>query len=66
MIINSVSFLIFFLVFLFVYFLLLKNNAKWQNFYTLVASYFFYGWADWRMVPLLIVYTIIFYYAYNM
>lgn len=63
MIINSVSFLIFFLVFLFVYFLLLKNNAKWQNFYTLVASYFFYGWADWRMVPLLIVYTIIFYYV---
>ena len=45
------------------YFLLLKNNAKWQNFYTLVASYFFYGWADWRMVPLLIVYTIIFYYV---
>lgn len=61
MIINSVSFLIFFLVFLFVYFLLLKNNAKWQNFYTLVASYLFYGWADWRMVPLLIVYTILFY-----
>lgn len=63
MIINSVSFLIFFLVFLFVYFLLFKDNANWQNFITLVASYFFYGWADWRMVPLLIVYTIIFYYV---
>ena len=62
MIINSVSFLIFFLVFLFAYFLLFKNNAKWQNLFTLIASYFFYGWADWRMVPLLIAYTIIFYF----
>lgn len=43
MIINSVSFLIFFLVFLFAYFLLFKNNAKWQNLFTLIASYFFYG-----------------------
>lgn len=63
MIINSVSFLIFFLIFLFCYFYLFKDNANWQNFITLVASYFFYGWADWRMVPLLIVYTIIFYYV---
>lgn len=63
MIITSVSFLIFFLIFLFCYFYLFKDNANWQNFITLVASYFFYGWADWRMVPLLIVYTIIFYYV---
>lgn len=63
MIINSISFIIFFIIFLFVYFLFFKDNTKRQNLFTLVASYIFYGWADWRMVPLLIVYTIIFYFV---
>lgn len=63
MIINSISFIIFFIIFLFVYFLFFKDNTKRQNLFTLVASYLFYGWADWRMVPLLIVYTIIFYFV---
>lgn len=43
------------------YFLLYKAGSKWQNLWLLLASYFFYGWADWRMLPLLAVTTLIFY-----
>ena len=59
MIINSIIFLTFFLVFLIPYFFV--KDRKKQNEWVLIASYVFYGWTDWRMVGLLLVATIVFY-----
>ena len=61
MLFNSLSFLIFFVVIFIVYYFPLKGNTKAQNVLLLIASYFFYGYASWRMLPLLIVSTVIFY-----
>ncbi|PTQ96603.1 D-alanyl-lipoteichoic acid acyltransferase DltB (MBOAT superfamily) [Mucilaginibacter yixingensis] len=61
MIVNSVNFLIFFLVVFFVYYFPLKGHAKAQNIWLLLASYFFYGFAEWKMIPLLFAATVIFY-----
>lgn len=62
MLINSILFWVFFTVFLLPYFTLLKSSGKRQNVWLLIASYFFYGWADWRMVGLLIVVTMLYYF----
>lgn len=61
MVVNSINFWLFFAVTILPYFLLYKAGNKWQNLWLLLASYFFYGWADWRMLPLLAVTTLIFY-----
>lgn len=62
MIFNSFSFLVFFLVIFFLYYFPLKEKTKAQNWLLLIASYFFYGYADLRMIPLLLVGTFIFYF----
>jgi len=62
MVFNSIPFLLFFLVVFFGYWFPLKDTTKGQNIFLLIASYFFYGYADWRMLPLLIVATLVFYY----
>ena len=62
MVFNSIPFVLFFVVVFFVYWLLLKRNTKAQNVFLLVASYFFYGYADWKMLPLLMVPTVVFYF----
>ena len=62
MVFNSIPFVLFFVVVFFVYWLLLKKSTKTQNIFLLVASYFFYGYADWKMLPLLIVATAVFYF----
>lgn len=62
MVFNSIPFVLFFVVVFFVYWLLLKRNTKAQNVFLLVASYFFYGYANWKMLPLLMVSTVVFYY----
>lgn len=62
MLVNSIIFWIFFTIFLIPYFSVLKDIKFGQNIWLLVGSYFFYGWADWRMIPLLLLVTIIFYY----
>lgn len=61
MVVNSINFWLFFAAVLLPYFLLCKAGSKWQNVWLLLVSYFFYGWADWRMLPLLAVTTLIFY-----
>ncbi|WP_186434387.1 MBOAT family protein [Lutibacter sp. Hel_I_33_5] len=40
----------------------MKKKAKTQNLLLLFASYFFYGYANWEMIPLLLVATTIFYF----
>lgn len=60
MIFNSVVFLIFFAVF-YISYLLLKNH-KYRMFLCLVASYFFYGWWDWRFLSLILFSTFVDFY----
>lgn len=62
MVFNSLIFLAFFSVVFLIYWYPLKNTTKGQNIFLLLASYFFYGYADWKMLPLLIGATVIFYY----
>jgi D-alanyl-lipoteichoic acid acyltransferase DltB (MBOAT superfamily) len=50
MLFNSLSFLAFSAVYFSIHFLL-RGNARLT--WLLVASYFFYGWWDWRFLPLI-------------
>ena len=61
MLVNSIIFWIFFGIFLLPYFTLMRGSSKIQNLWLLAASYVFYGYADWRMVVLLLAATIVFY-----
>ena len=61
MLVNSIIFWMFFAVFLLPYFTLMRGSSKVQNLWLLAASYVFYGYADWRMVVLLLAATIVFY-----
>ena len=55
------AFLIFFAVLFAVYYSPLRNAGKAQNIVLLLASYFFYGWANWKFIPLLAVITVGYY-----
>lgn len=62
MVVNSLSFLLFFIVVFIVYYLpASRKNHKFQNFWLFITSYFFYGYADWKMIPLLLGSTVVFY-----
>ena len=56
MLFNTFEFAIFFTI---VFSLYLMLNHKMQNWMLLVASYFFYGWADVRFLSLLLLSTVI-------
>lgn len=62
MIFNSFSFLVFFAIIFFLYYIPLKEKTKQQNWLLLCASYFFYGFADWKITPILLVATIVFFF----
>lgn len=56
---NSIDFAIFLpLVFILYWFVSFKN-LKHQNFLIVVASYFFYGWWDWKFLSLIIFSTLV-------
>jgi len=61
MIFNSIEFLIFFIIVFSLYYFVLKEKTKPQNILLLVASYVFYAWANWKILPLLAVTTAVFY-----
>lgn len=64
MVVNSYNFLLFFVVVFVVYYLpVFRNNSKYQNIWLFLTSYFFYGFADWRMIPLLFVSTVVFFFV---
>ncbi len=50
---NSLEFAFFFPVVFLLYWLVFGKWIKAQNFFLLLASYFFYGWWDWRFLLLL-------------
>ncbi|MBO4600502.1 MAG: MBOAT family protein [Bacteroidales bacterium] len=63
MAINSLPFLALLAIVFALYFLPFRQHrAAYQNWVLLLASYFFYGYADLRMLPLLLVVTIVFYF----
>ena len=55
---NSSVFAIF-LILVFAIYWLLNKNLRIQNLFIVVASYFFYGWWDWRFLSLLLVSSIV-------
>lgn len=61
MVVNSLEFLAFFAVVFFVYYFPLWERTTAQNWLLLAASYFFYGYADLKMLPLLVGATLVFY-----
>lgn len=63
MVVNSLSFLLFFIVVFAVYYMPgIRQHAVRQNVWLLLTSYFFYGFVDWKMLPILLGVTIIFYW----
>ena len=59
MVVNSINFWLFFAIVLIPYFLFFKRKEG-QNLWLLAASYIFYGWADWKILPLLVAVTGVF------
>ena len=62
MIFNSIEFLIFFVIVFSLYHFILKEKTYLQNILLLVASYVFYAWVNWKILPLLVVTTVVFYF----
>jgi D-alanyl-lipoteichoic acid acyltransferase DltB (MBOAT superfamily) len=62
MIFNSIQFVIFFATVFILYYSVLKEKTKQQNILLLIASYVFYGFANWKIIPLLFVSTLLFYW----
>ena len=53
MVFYSVEFIQFFVLFFFLYWLVFRQNIKWQNLLLLAGSYTFYALWDWRFLFLL-------------
>ena len=58
---NSLPFLLFFVSVFSVYWFVLREKTKAQNVFLLLSSWFFYGYASLKMLPLLVGATIAFY-----
>ncbi|MCF8273408.1 MAG: MBOAT family protein [Flavobacteriaceae bacterium] len=54
MIFNSYDFIVFIVVVFVLYWFVFKNSAKYQNILLLISSLFFYCWADWRFLGILV------------
>ena len=59
MLFNSIDFAIFLPTVFFLYWFVAKINLKLQNTLIVIASYFFYGWWDWRFLSLVIFSTVL-------
>ncbi len=53
MIFNSLDFLVFLPIVFFLYWFAFKKTLRIQNLFVVIASYFFYGWWDWRFLFLI-------------
>lgn len=63
MLFNSLTFAIFLPVVFVLYWFVFNRNLKVQNFLIAVASYFFYGWWDWRFLSLILFSTLVDYFV---
>ncbi len=59
MLFNSLEFFIFLPIVFVLYWFVFNKNLKLQNVLVLIASYFFYGWWDWRFLFLIILSTVV-------
>jgi alginate O-acetyltransferase complex protein AlgI len=59
MLFNSIDFVIFLPVVFLLYWFGTKSNYRLQNVLMVLASYFFYGWWDWRFLSLIFFSTIV-------
>ena len=62
MLFTSFEFIVFFVILFILYWGVGKKSKSFQNWLLLIASYVFYAFAEWRLLPLLIGATIVFYY----
>ena len=53
MLFNSLTFGIFLTITYVLYWTLFRKNVGYRNIFLLVASYFFYGWWNWKLLPLI-------------
>ncbi len=58
MVFNSISFVLFFVLVLSLYWGVFSKRLKLQNLFLLIASYLFYGWWDWRFLGLILLSSI--------
>jgi D-alanyl-lipoteichoic acid acyltransferase DltB (MBOAT superfamily) len=63
MLFNSPEFIIFLPLVFVLYWFVFNRNLRAQNALVLAASYFFYGWWDWRFLGLILVSTLVDYLA---
>ena len=66
MLFNSFAYLIFFPTVFLLYWFCLSKTVKIQNLFLLAASYFFYGWWNWRYLSLVILCSTVNYIAGRM
>ena len=59
MLFNSLDFAIFLPIVFILYWFVFRNGLKAQNLLILAASYFFYGWWDWRFLALIAFSTLV-------
>jgi len=59
MLFNSLDFAIFLPIVFLLYWFVAQHKLKVQNFLIILASYFFYGWWDWRFLFLILLSTIV-------
>ncbi len=59
MLFNTIDFATFLPVVFILYWFVVNRNLRWQNFLLVVASYFFYGWWDWRFLSLILFSTLV-------
>jgi D-alanyl-lipoteichoic acid acyltransferase DltB (MBOAT superfamily) len=59
MLFNSIEFLIFLPVVFSLYWLINGKNLRIQNAFLVIASYFFYGWWDYRFLSLIAFSTLV-------
>ncbi len=59
MLFNSIEFLLFLPVCFIIYWFVVQRNLKLQNAFILLASYFFYGWWDYRFLALIAFSTVV-------
>ena len=54
MLFNSLEYFVFLALVLAIYY---RLTHRWQNYFLLGASYFFYGWWDWHFLGLMLLST---------
>jgi len=54
---NSIIFAIFLPIVFLLYWFATFKSVKLQNWVVVIASFFFYGWWDWRFLSLLLIST---------